>query len=948
MLKLITPFHAKYYANELLHKKSYNSNARLSASLFDASLTINPHQIDAALFAFKSPLSKGVLLADEVGLGKTIEAGLVMCQLWAERKRKQIVICPAALRKQWSLELAEKFNMPSVILESRTYNEYLKQGKVNPFSQNAIIIVSYHYASKMFQDISAVNWELVIIDEAHKLRNSYRSSNKLGQGIKLGIKDKKKLLLTATPLQNNLTELYGLSSVIDEHFFGDIKTFRDNYVNDDNTEELKERLSHFCKRTLRKDVMEYVKYTERFPIVKKFSASDEEQALYEGISEFLQKDDTYAVPYRQKHITTLVIRKVMSSSTWAVLQTLGTILDRLIKIKEGILNVDSDIEGLVDEDEFNIMEEELEEIEENPENKEVYIDIDKLNDEIETIEKFINMAKGIITDTKSVTLLDALKIGFEETAIRGGNRKALIFTESKRTQEYLKRFLENSGYHGKIAIFNGSNTGKETTQIYKDWCEKNKYNGRMSSSPTADKRNAIIEYFRDEAEILIATESAAEGVNLQFCSLVINYDLPWNPQRIEQRIGRCHRYGQKNDVVVINFINDRNYADVRVHELLDEKFNLFRGVFGSSDEVLGTVESGVDFEQKILEIYQHCRTPQEIEKEFSKLQKEMEDKISKTMKRAKDTLFENFDADVHERLKLSVNEYIDRYTRFFWAITKYELSDKAEFNDDDNNFHLRHHIDDNAAGIYSLISKGEDDRKGILYRMSHPLGQYVLNEAINEVDMAGKVKFDITHHKGYKISQVEQLKGKRGYLILYKYTINSFDNEDYLLFAGMTTDGKIISPEQCEKLFECGGTTSDSLIPESIQVALTKEIDQYASGTLEKANQQNLTYVRDEEERLDKWAEDMVHALEKELVNIKMQIRENERKLRLAISTAEHLEIQEKLQDLNKRKRSMRARLEENEDEIMEKRSELISEIRKRMEASTELNEIFTIEWEVI
>ncbi len=342
---MITPFHAKYYANELIHKKSYNSNERLSASLFDASLAINPHQIDAALFAFKSPLSKGVLLADEVGLGKTIEAGLVMCQLWAERKRKQLVICPASLRKQWSLELSEKFNLSSVILESKTYNDYLKNGNIIPFEQAEIVITSYHYASKMCEDISSVNWDLIIIDEAHKLRNSYKSSNRIGQGIKIATKDKRKLLLTATPLQNNLTELFGLSTMIDEHLFGDVKTFRDNYVNNENTDELKDRLSHFCKRTLRKDVMEYVKYTERFPIVKEFSASDAEQMLYDGISEFLQRDDTYAVPYRQKHITTLVIRKVLASSTWAVLQTLETIKDRLVKIKEGILDLNSEIEN---------------------------------------------------------------------------------------------------------------------------------------------------------------------------------------------------------------------------------------------------------------------------------------------------------------------------------------------------------------------------------------------------------------------------------------------------------------------------------------------------------------------------------------------------------------------------------------------------------------------------
>lgn len=754
---MITPFHAKYYANELLHKKSYNSDERISSSLFDAALTVNPHQIDAALFAFKSPLSKGVILADEVGLGKTIEAGLVMCQLWAERKRKQLVICPAALRKQWSLELLDKFNLSSIILEKRTYNEYKRHGVENPFDQPDIVIVSYNYASKMSLDISNVNWDIVIIDEAHKLRNSYRQNNKMGQNVKLATAGKKKLLLTATPLQNNLVELYGLSTMIDEHLFGDLKSFRDNYVNNLDFDDLKDRLAHFCKRTLRKDVIAYVNYTERLAIVKEFTASDAEQKLYDVVSDFLQRENTFAIPYRQKQLTTLIIRKLLASSTWAVLQTLETIRDRLVSIRDGVLDANSDLDNIFDEDEYTLIEEILDETDEDDlsNNDEPDIDIDQLNEEIVELNSFISMAKGIDTDTKSTTLIEALGTGFEEMRLKGANRKALIFTESRRTQDYLKGFLEANGYVGKIVLFNGSNSGKESTQIYKDWVDKNKYTGRISGSPTADKRNALIEYFRDAAEVMIATESAAEGINLQFCSLVINYDLPWNPQRIEQRIGRCHRYGQKNDVVVINFINKRNYADVRVHELLDEKFSLFKGVFGSSDEVLGTVESGVDFEKRILEIYQKCRTPEEIEHEFNQLQKELEDKINQSMKKARDTLFENFDSDVHERLKLSLNEYINRYTRLFWALTVYELGNKAMFDDLNHTFTMLDNVGTSPQGKYCLIKKGQEEPNGMLYRMSHPLGQYVLSKALNEAAAAGKVTFDISHYSGYRISQVE-------------------------------------------------------------------------------------------------------------------------------------------------------------------------------------------------
>lgn len=166
----------------------------------------------------------------------------------------------------------------------------------------------------------------------------------------------------------------------------------------------------------------------------------------------------------------------------------------------------------------------------------------------------------------------------------------------------MKEYLEDNGYRGKIVTFNGQNTDDLAKDIYAFWLDKNAETGRITGSKNVDMRMALVDFFRDHAEVMIATEAAAEGINLQFCSLIVNYDLPWNPQRIEQRIGRCHRYGQKHDVVVINFLNKDNLADQRIYELLKEKFQLFDGVFGASDEVLGRVESGIDFEKRVLEI----------------------------------------------------------------------------------------------------------------------------------------------------------------------------------------------------------------------------------------------------------------------------------------------------------------------------------------------------------
>src|SRR6185312_16039257 len=211
-----TAYHARYFAHELTRQRQPQGIDRLSMALFDACVDLNPHQIDAAAFALRNPLSKGVLLADEVGLGKTIEAGLVMCQHWAERKRRLLVICPASLRKQWGLELQEKFNLPTVILDARTYRLEQIAGNPQPFSTEQVVIASLNFASKMRGDIRAVPFNLVVIDEAHKLRNAYRPSSKIGQNITWAVEERRKLLLTATPLQNSLLELYGLSTILDD------------------------------------------------------------------------------------------------------------------------------------------------------------------------------------------------------------------------------------------------------------------------------------------------------------------------------------------------------------------------------------------------------------------------------------------------------------------------------------------------------------------------------------------------------------------------------------------------------------------------------------------------------------------------------------------------------------------------------------------------------------
>lgn len=960
----MTPYHAKYYAHELSRTGGEGVD-RIGRALFDATVELNPHQIEAAMFALRSPLSNGVLLADEVGLGKTIEAGLVLCQYWAENKRKLLIITPASLRKQWSLELMEKFNLPSVILDSHSYREFQKSEHASPFQQNQIIICSYHYAARMAAEVKIVPWDIVVMDEAHKLRNCYRESNRLGQAIRYATEGRKKILLTATPLQNSLVELFGLASLIDERLFGDLPSFRTQFTNaGGDLSGLRERLSHFCHRTLRSQVLEYVKYTQRRLLTRPFTPTEQEHKLYETVSSYLQREDCYALPQRQRHLIVLLVRKVLSSSPRALAGTLEMMRDRLLRIQEDEKNnrdlfsqllsgdeLDGDLldELLEDAEDAEISEDEAL-VEADPVEKS--IDPAKLKKEIAELEDYIRWARSIGVDTKSLTLLKALEIGFEQMTGMSppAPRKAVIFTESRRTQTFLKEFLEANGHAGKVVIFNGSNNDPDSKQIFETWAAKNRDSGRMTGSRPVDSRTAIIDAFRDSAEILIATEAAAEGINLQFCALVVNFDLPWNPQRIEQRIGRCHRYGQEHDVVVINFLNQSNEADVRVHELLETKFHLFSSLFDTSDDVLGLVDGTIDFERRVLEIYQQCRSSDEIKDAFAKLQRDLDEQIQSRMKETRQALLDHFDEDVHERLKVRLDgarQQLDRIGRLFWALTRFELRDHAAFDDNELAFDLRESpITASSPGHYRLISKGRANISGdFLYRLNHPLGEHTVLQGKSHPCPSAEIVFDLSSHPA-KVSVIEQLKGKSGWLMLQHLRIDSLEREEYLLFSAFDDDGQNLDQETCERLFSIDGqaTPCELTLPER----LDKEADRHVAATLNRSLETNHRHFQQAREQLDQWAQDMELASQKQLDDLKRQIRDLQRRSRQAPTLQEEKVMQDQIITLEQAKRRQRQRIFDIEDEIEEKRKTLVAALESRLEQKTSNMPLFSVRWKII
>lgn len=978
-----SPHQLAFFAHQLTRRAASSSMEAMAGALLDAQVDLNPHQIDAAMFATSNPLSKGSILADEVGLGKTIEAGLLIAQRWAERKRRILVITPANLRKQWHQELADKFGLPATIFEAKSFRQLVKEGAVNPLNvadgRSGIIICSYQFAARKAVEVKSVAWDLVVIDEAHRLRNVYKPENKTARALQEALSQPQKVLLTATPLQNSLLELYGLVSFIDERVFGDLDSFKSQFgalKNAESFDALKNRIAHICKRTLRRQVEAYVKYTKRIPLLREFTPSADETALYNHVTEYLEREALHALPNSQRQLITLVLRKLLASSTFAIAGALETLTNRLKKtLAEKASTLDKGADNgreLIDEldEDFETLDEIAEEIDDLPvddaqaRTKE---QVQAIAQEIEDLKGFQKLAVSITENAKGTALLQALKVAFAKLDELGAAKKAIIFTESRRTQDYLMGLLAATPYNDGVVLFNGTNNDAASKRIYADWIKRHTGTDRITGSRTADTRAALVEHFREfngpDGSIMIATEAGAEGINLQFCSMVINYDLPWNPQRIEQRIGRCHRYGQKHDVVVVNFLNRENEADKRVYELLDQKFKLFDGVFGASDEVLGAVESGVDFERRIAEIYQTCRQPAAIHTAFEQLQLDMAGEISDAMLKARKSLLENFDEDVQERLRLRSRDAkasLGKLERLLMRFTSGALNGHAEFTDDETSFVLNAApsflgnmtgFGELGAGRYELPRRSEDAH---IYRLGHPLAQALLQHAKQHPDLtttspATKIVLDYAAY-GAKVSVIEPLRGQHGWLEVQSLQIRSLGAvEEHLLVAAVDANGNAFDEQVTERLLNlpCASSVHVETNLADYRPPLEAEIKRQKMHIVADLETRNLSAFTQESEKLDAWADDLKVGLERDIKELDRRIKESRTKSKGAATLADKLAAQKEQRDLEGQRDKKRRELFDRQDEIQRKRDGLIDELERQLKQEISVCTVLACEWQL-
>ncbi len=980
---LLTPHQSQYYAWLLTRRAAGDAVESLASTLVDAQVDLNPHQVEAALFACRNPLSRGVILADEVGLGKTIEAGLVISQRWAERRRKVLIIVPANLRKQWHQELQDKFGLQGLILEAKSYNALKKQkeGKQerqNPFlTASGPIICSYQFAKAKADDVKGIDWDLVVLDEAHRLRNVYKTSNVIAKTLKEALsRVHSKVLLTATPLQNSLLELYGLVSFIDDRVFGDLDSFRSQFTGrEQSVSSLRDRLAPICKRTLRRQVQPYVSYTARRAIVEEFTPSSEEQELSRLVADYLRRPNLKALPGGQRQLISLVLWKLLASSTHAIAGALETMTKRL----QGMLDeapVVPDLAEELDED-YESLDADLDESgadeyedQESGTQAASRAERDAIAQEIEELRHFKTLATNIRDNAKGKALLTALDRAFAELERLGAAKKAIIFTESRRTQEYLLGLLADTPYGDGIVLFNGTNSDARAQATYRDWLKRHEGTDRITGSKTADTRAALVEHFKERGKVMIATEAGAEGINLQFCSLVINYDLPWNPQRIEQRIGRCHRYGQKFDVVVVNFVDRSNEADARVYELLDQKFQLFEGVFGASDEVLGAIGSGVDFERRIADIYQNCREPAQIRASFEQLQLDLSGEISEAMVKTRQLLLENFDEQVQEKLRVRAEDSRaarSKYERMLMDLTRAELAACASF--DTHGFVLHHLPGDllpspacgrGVGGEGEALTKGSLGRYELprrsgeahLYRLGHPLAGWVVHRAKARDLPNARLLFDYDAH-GTQISTLKAYRGQTGWLILALLEVTALGNqEQHLLVAASTRHGVVLAEDDPEKLLRLPAAMAPSLLGGEGRgegkSTLERDLEARKAALLRDINQRNLGYFQEEVQKLDAWADDLKLGLEQEIKAIDRDIKEVRRSAAISPTLEEKLSWQKKQRELEGKRNRLRRELFARQDEVEAQRNDLIDQLEAQLQQRVEACTLFTVEWELV
>lgn len=834
MTTALSPIRRRLLAEDLVRIRRPDEERRYASSQRQGRVDPNPHQIDAVVFALRRIPEGGCILADEVGLGKTIEAGLIISQLMAEGMRRVLLVVPKSLLGQWQTELYSLFGIEA------------REGRLDPevFGGTGVFLTHRELAGgiKGASVLKAVDpFDLVVVDEAHEVFSGIhkryskdgvydqdstqaQTAGRLREVIKRS--GSPVVLLTATPIQNSLAELWGLVQYVEPTgtLLGRLPTFRevfceagDRTVLPEQARELRRRLQMVLQRTLRRQAQEFlqVPFVERHSRVFEYAMSPEELALYTDVTAWLMREHLFAFRGKQRHLLLITFHRRMASSLAAFAESLQRVAlrlrDRLARrghaVSDDGAQFLSEMAADLEEDEDFGISEGVDESDTTPKEAEPVSETDEgIRAELEVVTGFATRARELGHDSKARRLLEALRFVQDRGSKELGSGKAVIFTESLTTQDYLRNLLLEHGYQpGDVTVFRGENDGPDADRALELWEADEGHAIAAAHRPSHDVaiRLALVHEFKRRSKVFISTEAGAKGLNLQFCDTIINYDLPWNPQRIEQRIGRVHRYGQKRGVTVISFLAAGNVAQRLTLEILTQKLDLFGKVLDASDAVLyepshAAPESlvasvGVDFEKELRVIYGRARSIDDVTADLQHLRDTMESR-----RRAFDEVQERASGLIETRLDDAVRQVLASYQRILPSELEgldrdVDLITRAYLDDAGVSYDREHQTGRVAYRVQPSASLPEGYREGFIASVGDSrsisegealhLGHVVVQAAVEAARRATDAPFNVVFEAASE--DVNGLTGQRGSLVVTRASYRGIERVDNLLITAV-------------------------------------------------------------------------------------------------------------------------------------------------------------------
>ena len=793
-----TPFHAYYTARIL---DSLQDDDKFIPSFASSDIRVYPYQVGAAMFATRSPYSKGVVLMDESGLGKSTEAMLVVTQKWYEGKTRSIIFVPNAdLLVQWERLIERKYSIPFVTIS----NVVQLSDAGNTFEQDAVVLTTFDFAVQCAEQIEKIIWDISVFEEASLIAAVYKEENKQARELKRITEGSFKLLLTGTPIEKNILDLYGLMYFIDETILPSEQEYMSRYFRKpENYPELAELVSKYCFRTLRSQAKRYAKIPERIVLTCEFEQSPEEQKLYDLLQAYIEKPKRIAFPEMNAYDLALMLFDLQGSSTQAIVKSMEGIIARLKKTPGA-------------------------------------------ESEIAEFREMLYAAAQIESDAKLKQFLYVIEPCFKLLKKVGANRKAVVFTENRETQQVLYDQLKDKY---KTYIYNGS----------KDY--------------------RSIEGFKHDGEFLISTDQGARGFGLEIASLVINYDLLYNTLKMEQRIDRCHRLNQQNDVIVLNFLNKSNMADVRKLELVNKRMLVADGVFGMTDAILGGFTDNLDKSLRDLNL----RTQTQIESDHNAVLNAYEDENRRDVESAEEVLFTTFTGELAKKIKITpkyADERIEQVNRDLWSLVKYFFTNYNENNDD-----CYFLINDET---HTVTATDYTELPDLFYYWTGGRNKrYKALKEFKKITLISPLAKGILSDTSCADGGTVTVDGKIEPCRIAFYTIDimagrSYTGRSYNLLCGVTKSGKQLTNDECLNILAMPVTdwTEDGRRTESwLKSRSSSQMDRLVplDEFVEQSVQENSSAQAEEMDRLRRKASVDKAKLEHDLVDIRSEISEIEK-----------------------------------------------------------------------